>query len=304
MPTNVYFSHGTKNEQYLVEDLIIESLRIYGNEFFYIPSNLISNDDVFGEDRLSEFKSSFPIEMYFENVDSLAGQGAFIQKFGLMMEQSATLVVARRRWEQLVGRYGQTIIPSRPCEGDLIYFPLSKGLFEVKFVTHQDPFYQLGKLYVYKLQVELFQYSSERIDTGVPEVDSFETLKTFTTNTTRTKFGEVIKINVTNTGSGYTSPPTVNITSNSGYGATATAVLGTGANAGKVVSVTVTNPGTNYQTAPAISFTGGGGTLAAATAVIESNIDKPDSYGDNNTFKQESVDVLWNESNPFGEVGQ
>ena len=131
-----------------MEDLIIESLRIYGQEVMYIPRTLVSKDEILGEDRLSKFKSAFPIEMYFENVDSLDGQGMFIQKFGLMMEQSATLVVARRRWEQFVGRYGATIVPTRPNEGDLIYFPLSKGLFEIKFVQHQDPFYQLGKLYV------------------------------------------------------------------------------------------------------------------------------------------------------------
>lgn len=302
MPTNVYFTQGTKNEQYLVEDLIIESLKIYGQEFFYIPRSLVSKDEILGEDRLSEFKASFPIEMYFDNIDSFAGQGAFIQKFGLMVEQSATLTVARRRWEQLVGRYGQTIIPSRPCEGDLIYFPLSKGLFEIKFVTHQDPFYQLGKLYVYKLQVELFQYASERIDTGIAEVDTFESLKSFTTNTTRSPNGTVIKINVTNQGSGYATAPTVVITSSSGTGAAATAVLGTGANAGKVVSVNVTDGGTRYQTAPVITFTGGGGSNAAATAVIEADVDKVDSYGDNNKFKIQAADVLFSESNPFGEV--
>ena len=271
---NVYFSQGTRNEQYLVEDLIIESLKIYGQEFFYIPRTLVSKDEILGEDRLSQFKTSFPIEMYFENVDSLDGQGAFIQKFGLMMEQSATLVVARRRWDQLVGRYGQTQLPNRPNEGDLLYFPLTKGLFEIKFVQHQDPFYQLGKLYVYKLQVELFQYSSEQIDTGIKEVDAFESLKTFNTNTTRNPHGEVIRIDVTNQGSGYTSVPTVSFTSSSGTGATATAVLGTGSTAGKVISVTVTNPGTSYQVAPVISFIGGGGLNAAATAVIEANIDK------------------------------
>ena len=97
MPTNVYFSQGTRNEQYLVEDLIIESLKIYGQEFFYIPRTLVSKDEILGEDRLSEFKSSFPIEMYFENIDSFDGQGQFIQKFGLMVEQSATLVVAFER---------------------------------------------------------------------------------------------------------------------------------------------------------------------------------------------------------------
>lgn len=302
MPTNVYFTQGTKNEQYLVEDLIIESLKIYGQEFFYIPRTLVAKDEILGEDRLSQFKSSFPIEMYFENVDSFAGQGAFIQKFGLMMEQSATLVVARRRWDQLVGRYGQTQIPTRPNEGDLLYFPLTKGLFEIKFVQHQDPFYQLGKLYVYKLQVELFQYSSERIDTGIKEVDAFETLKTFSTNTTRSPYGTVIKINMTNNGSGYTSAPTVVFSSSNGEGAAATAVLGSGSNSDKVVSVNVTNGGTGYQVPPVISFVGGGGLNAAAEAVIEANIDKVESYADNNKFKIEGADVIFSAENPFGEV--
>jgi hypothetical protein len=304
MPTNVYFSHGTRNEQYLVEDLIIESLKIYGNEFFYIPRTLVSKDNILGEDRLSEFKASFPIEMYFENVDSLDGQGAFIQKFGLMMEQSATLVVARRRWDQLVGRYGQTIIPQRPCEGDLIYFPLSKGLFEIKFVKHQDPFYQLGKLYVYKLQIELFQYSSERIDTGIREVDVFESLKTFSTNSTRNPTSRVLKVTMTNNGSGYTSAPAVTFTSGSGFGAEAAAVLGTGTNAGKVVAVTVTEDGQNYQVAPVVDFIGGGGTGAAATATLEIDIDKVESFGDNNSFKDEATDIVFSETNPFGEVGE
>jgi hypothetical protein len=177
MARSNYFSHGTRNEQLFHEDLIVESLHQYGTNFYYIPRTLIAKDEILGEDRLSKFKQAFEIEMYLENVDGFDGQGAFIQKFGLMMEQSATLVVARRRWEQLIGRYGQTIIPTRPCEGDLIYFPLTEGLFEIKFVTHQDPFYQIGKLFVYKLQVELFQYASERMETGIKEIDDFETLK-------------------------------------------------------------------------------------------------------------------------------
>lgn len=299
---NVYFSQGTRNEQFLIEDLIIESLKIYGQEFFYIPRTLVSKDEILGEDRLSEFKSSFPIEMYFENVDSLDGQGAFIQKFGMMMEQSATLVVARRRWDQLVGRYDVTIIPTRPCEGDLIYFPLSKAMFEIKFVKHQDPFYQLGKLYVYKLQVELFQYASERIDTGIKDVDVFETLNTFSTNTTRNLTGQVTSITVTNQGSGYTSVPTVSIISSSGFGATAIAVRGTGSTANKIVSINITNAGSGYQTAPVISISGGAGTGATATSTIDIDIDKSNSFGDNNKFKTEAADVLFSVTNPFGEV--
>ena len=177
--THPLFGHGNVNEQNLLEDLIIESLHHYGINFFYIPRTLVSKDDILGEDRLSEFKNSYPIEMYFENVESLGGQQFYIQKFGMMVEQTATLVVARRRWNQLIGRYGKTIIPSRPNEGDLIYFPLTNGLFEIKFVDHQNPFYQLGKLYTYKLEVELFQYSSERLNTGIPEIDVFESLKSF-----------------------------------------------------------------------------------------------------------------------------
>jgi hypothetical protein len=303
MPTNVYFSQGTRNEQYLVEDLIIESLKIYGQDMFYIPRTLVSKDEILGEDRLSKFTSSFPIEMYFENVDSFDGQGAFIQKFGLMMEQSATLVVARRRWEQFIGRYSKTIIPTRPCEGDLIYFPLTKGLFEIKFVKHQDPFYQLGKLYVYKLQVELFQYASENIDTGIPEIDAFESLKTFNTNTTRNPNGRVNSINVTARGAGYTSIPTVQFTSVLGRGATAEAVLGQGVDADKVVKINIINEGSGYTIPPIISIVGGNGGGAFAEATVEINIDKTESYGDNNKFKQQANDhVLFDVNNPFGDV--
>jgi len=174
---NVYFSHGTRNEQYLLEDLIIESISIWGQEFMYIPRQLVAKDDILGEDRLSKFEYAYPIDMYLENVDGFEGQGAFIQKFGLMMEQSATLTVARRTWERIVGKHSGNMLPNRPSEGDLLYYPLTKGLFEIKFVEHQDPFYQLKKLYVYRLQVELFQYASERIETGVPAIDIFETLK-------------------------------------------------------------------------------------------------------------------------------
>jgi hypothetical protein len=301
---NVYFSQGTKNEQYLIEDIIIESLKIYGNEVFYIPRSLVSKDNVLGEDRLSQFKSAFPIEMYFENVDSFGGQGAFIQKFGLMIEQSATLVVARRRWNQFVGRYGVTTVPNRPNEGDLIYFPLTGGLFEIKFVQHLDPFYQLGKLYVYKLQVELFQYSSERIDTGIAEVDAFESLKTFSTNTTRNIHGRVDTVTLTNSGSGYTTAPAVTFTSSSGLGAAATAILGTGSNTGKVVSINVTNRGTGYSIAPTLSFVGGGGTGAAATCTLDIDINKSsDGFGENDAFKTASTGVLnFDENNPFGEI--
>lgn len=179
MARSTYFSQGTHGEQNLLEDLIVESMSIYGTDFYYIPRTLVGKDDILGEDRLSQFKDAYPIEMYMENVDGYEGQGAFIQKFGLMLEQTATLTCARRTWNKLVGKFGKTILPNRPAEGDLLYFPLSKSLFEIKYVESKDPFYQLGKLYVYRLSIELFQYASEKIDTGIPAIDIFETLKTF-----------------------------------------------------------------------------------------------------------------------------
>jgi len=301
MGRNVYFTHGTKNEQHLLEDLIIESISIFGQEMYYIPRTLVARDDILGEDRLSKFKDAYPIDMYLESVDGFEGQGAFIQKFGLMMEQSATLTVARRSWERFVGKHTELALPNRPAEGDLLYFPLTGGLFEIKFVDHQDPFYQLKKLYVYRLQVELFQYASERMETGNAEIDVFETLKTFSTDVTRSAYGEVLSINVTNQGSGYTSIPSVTI-SGGGQGATATATLGTGSTAGKVIKITVTNSGSQYTSVPTVTISAPtSGIRATATATIHNNVDKPGSFGDNNKFKQEAQDILFNKNNPFNE---
>ena len=209
MARSVYFSNGIRSEQLTYEDIIVESISIYGQDFYYIPRVLVGKDEILGEDRLSQFKEAYGIEMYLETVNGFEGQGAFIQKFGLMMEQSATLTVARRKWEQLVGQHGKSVLPNRPAEGDLLFFPLTGGLFEIKFVTHQDPFYQAGKLYVYKLQVELFQYSSEKIDTGIKDIDVFETLKTFDQELVPN--GTVTGFKITNKGVGYNAAPLVKI---------------------------------------------------------------------------------------------
>ena len=295
MAKNPYFKFGTNSEQNVVEDLIIECLQIYGQEMFYVPRTLVSKDEILGEDRLSEFKNAYPIEMYFENVDGFGGNGAFMSKFGLMIEQSATLVVARKRWQQAVAQYGQTILPNRPAEGDLLYFPLTGGLFEIKFVQHQNPFYQIGKLYTYKLDIELFQYASERIDTGYNVIDDFESLKTFDIDTSVTKFGMIDSIQVTNGGTGYTSA-TVSITSTTGKGATATVIVSNGT----ISAINVTNPGTGYQDVTVVIT--GDGSDATATATLINDIDKVESYGDNNSFKREAESFIFNDRNPFGEV--
>jgi hypothetical protein len=169
-------------ENTLIQSLITEAIHIHGVDFLYLPRTLVGKDDLLGEDRLSKFESAIPIIMYMENSDGgFQGQGAFAAKFGLTMEQSATLTLSRVTWNNAVAA-NPTVLSARPKEGDLLYFPMTGGLFEIMFVQHQDAFYQAGQLYVYKLTVELFRYASEQMNTGVAAVDAFENQKSADVN--------------------------------------------------------------------------------------------------------------------------
>ena len=175
MPTNVYFDTGTKPEQHLYEDLMIEQLRIYGQDVFYIPRTLVKEDELFGEDTLSKFDDAYQIEMYFENVEGYEGEKEIMSKFGLQMNEDVTFVVARRRFEQLVSHDSNLIVKTRPNEGDLVYFPKVSKIFEISFVDHDDPFYQIHNVPAFKLKCKTFEYSGEDIDTGFTEIDAIET---------------------------------------------------------------------------------------------------------------------------------
>ena len=175
MPTNVYFDTGTKAEQHLYEDLIIEQLSIYGQEVFYIPRTLVKEDELFGEDTLSKFDDSYLIEMYFENVDGFEGEADIMSKFGLQIDDQGTFVVSRRRFEQLVSHDSNLIVKTRPNEGDLIYFSKLSKLFEISFVEDEAPFFQIHNVPAFKLKVKTFEYSSEILDTGITEIDAIET---------------------------------------------------------------------------------------------------------------------------------
>ena len=174
MPRNPYFSLGAASEKNLYEDIIIEGLRIYGQDVYYLPRSVINEDGIFNEAQLSEFGEAFMIEMYVENIDGFEGEGDILSKFGLEMRDQMTLIVSGRRWNQLVGRF-QPNLETRPQEGDLIYFPLVKGLFQIHYVEEESPFYQLQNIPTFKLKCELFEYSNEAMDTGVGEIDDFET---------------------------------------------------------------------------------------------------------------------------------
>ncbi len=175
MPTNVYFDTGTRPEQHLYEDLIIEQLRIYGQDVYYIPRRMVSEDELFGEDGLSKFEDAYLIEMYVDNVDGYEGEKELMTKFGLDIQDDATFTVARRRWEQFVAIDNNIIVSLRPNEGDLVYWPRGNKLFEITFVDHDDPFYQVQNLPTYKLKCKTFEYGSEEIDTGIAQIDSIET---------------------------------------------------------------------------------------------------------------------------------
>lgn len=175
MPTNVYFDTGTKPEQHLYEDLMIEQLKIYGQDVYYIPRTLVKEDNLLGEDVLSKFGDAYQIEMYFENVEGYEGEKEIMSKFGLQMQDDATFVVAKRRFEQLVSGDANLIVKTRPNEGDLVYFPKVNKMFEISFVDHDDPFYQVHNIPAYKLKVKTFEYSSEDINTGIAEIDAIET---------------------------------------------------------------------------------------------------------------------------------
>ena len=170
MAKNPYFK-PKEEENNLIRDLTAEAIQIHGQDMVYIPRVSVDRDTLFGEDTLSKFTEANTIEMYIDTVDGFQGEGDFISKFGLEIRDSIDLVVSKKRFEETFG-HEENI--TRPREGDLIYFPLSKGLFEIKFVEHENPFYQLGKLYVYKLSCELFAYSQETIDTGYDDVDKLE----------------------------------------------------------------------------------------------------------------------------------
>lgn len=175
MPTNVYFNTGTKPEQRLYEDLIIEQLRAFGQDVYYLPRKLVNEDTLFGEDTLSSFNDAYQVEMYLDNIEGYEGQKEMMTRFGLDMQDEATWVVSKRRFEQLISTDQNLIVSTRPNEGDLIYFPLAKKLFEISFVDQDDPFYQIANLPVFKMRCRTFEYSSEALDTGVSEIDAIET---------------------------------------------------------------------------------------------------------------------------------
>lgn len=174
MPRNIYISHGSDSEKILYEDLIIESIKIYGHDVYYLPREIVELDKIMNDDVISKFNKNHVVEMYLESIDGFEGDGKLITKFGLEIRDQITLMVSRRRWNQMVGRFGEPDPKIRPVEGDLIYMPLVRGLYEIKYVDDKKPFFQLNNLPVYKIVCELFEYANQHFDTGIDTIDDIQ----------------------------------------------------------------------------------------------------------------------------------
>jgi len=179
MARNVYFSQAVRSEQHLYEDLVIESLKIYGQDVYYIPRNIVNRDNILNEDIASQFDDAYMIEAYIENPEGFDGAGDLYSKFGLEIRDDANFIISRRTWDRLVGLWNNSIDVNKPQEGDLIYLPLSNSVFEIMMVEDEQPFYQLSQLPVWKLQCSLFEYNEENFNTGVDVIDQLQTLVSY-----------------------------------------------------------------------------------------------------------------------------
>jgi len=286
MALNPFFLQGSKGEQGLVQDLVNEQLRMYGIECHYIPRKLVTSSTIMKEVTESKFEQAFPLETYLMNTDGYAGQGDILTKFGVRVTDEATFVISKERFEESVAPFLEQdddyTLSNRPKEGDLIFFPLGKRIFEIKFVEHERPFYQLQKNYVYQLQCELFEYEDEVIDTNVNSIDEVvqtdgyiarlilsDVGSTATANATL-NFGAVQQIFVQNDGYGYLAAPTVSISTSPGVDATAVAIMTERSGIGTAKSIDrilLINPGGGYIGIPTVTVPGTGIATAGITTL-------------------------------------
>jgi hypothetical protein len=304
---NPFFLQGSKTEQGLIQDLINEQLRMYGVEVFYLPRKYITEKTIIKEVIESSFDHAYPIEAYVENFDGYGDNTTILSKFGIQALNELTIIISKERFEEyitpLIKDQSNIKLSSRPKEGDIIYFPLGDRLFEIKFVEHEQPFYQLQKNYVYTLKCELFRYEDEVIDTGISFIDDniggsggeqdsaqagiIQKLNMVGTGITASAITTLINggirfFTVTNRGSGYINSPRVAISSAPGGGVTG---IGSATLIGGIVvctdsanpatksvqSIEVINPGFGYTIAPKVLIFGDG-SGATATSTIGDGI--------------------------------
>ena len=302
MPLNSYFLQGSNSEQRLVQDLINEQLKIYGQDVVYLPRKMINKDTILNDVTASEFDDSFRMEAYLANYEGFQGGGDILSKFGVQSTDQVTFIISKERYEDFISPFiaddSRVLVSSRPQEGDLIYFPLDNTMFEIKYVEAKKPFYQLNKLYVYQLSCEVFDAAlDDNIDTGLEPVDQSVRDFVYTTKLTLVGLGastatatavvaktlsilqtgqSISSIDLINDGSGYTTPPLIGISTapSQGINATAVAIMTNipGQIEQSIERIDIINPGFGYTVPPTITIRSQNafGTGAAATAIISS----------------------------------
>jgi hypothetical protein len=301
MSLNPFFLQGSPGEQFLVQDLINEQLKIYGVDVYYLPRKIFKTDNIIREIQSSKFDDVFMLEAYINNYDGYAPDSDIMTKFGLRLKNEISLTISRERYEEFIAPFLEGIssgiregriteydfadLITRPKEGDLIYFPLGERLFEIKRVESEKPFYQLGSNYTYELSCELYEYENELIDTNIEQVDNTVEDEGYITSltlvgsaitasaTASIGTGAISEIFLNNDGNGYASAPTITFSNppNLGGGdvlATAVAITTSRANVQSILRLELTNGGSGYTSPPTIAISGGGGTGAAATCSI------------------------------------
>ena len=304
MPLNPFFLQGSQSEQRLVQDLVNEQLRIYGVEVKYLPRRIIKKDNIFTEVQSSRFGDNFSIEAYVNTFDGYGGAGDIMTKFGMSLKDELIVTISKERFEDFISPFlmdlpaGEVEVTSRPNEGDLIFFPLGGRLFEIKFVEHEKPFYQLGKNYVYELRCELFELEDEvggwdQLSTTTDEIDDalvdqgyITSLKLISVGSTATlgvttSSGYIRNIFLNDDGYDYDKVPTVAISTAPAGGVDATAVAITTSINGvnSVKEILLTNAGAGYTVTPTVTIVSAASTIlgigsttygvgAAATATL------------------------------------
>lgn len=277
--------NGSAQEQKFIENLIVETIEIYGQDIYYVPRTLVNRDTVFGEDSDSKFESAKAIRAYVNNVEGWEGQGELLSKFGVRIEDKTTFIFSREKFKEHVDDSTVLNVEGRPNEGDLIWFPVTKHLFSIKFVEAEKPFYQLGKGYVWECQCELFEYSDEEINTGITDLDAIETA-----------FANAITVGLVAGGSGtFTAGETV-----TGGTSNVTAEVKS-FDAGTRTLIVINRSGT-FQVPETI--TGGTSSASWTTATYNTINNTNSEYDQNNDFETLDNDIIdFTESNPFGTVG-
>ena len=285
MATNSFFTQGTTGEQDLVGSLVTEQIKMFGKDVYYIPRTLVDRDSVFEEDSLSAFNGAYLIEAYIEDATGFRGDGDMFSKFGVRISDQVTFIISRERFTAAVDDNAQLIVEGRPNEGDLIHLPMANKTFEIQFVEHEVPFYQLGKVHVWGLRCELFEYSDEDFNTGVAEIDAVEV-----------NFANAVSVNV----------------ADGGTGDFVAGEIVTGGNSNVTAEVKTWNSATrqlvvyNRSGIFSIPETITGNTSGAAwTSATYNTLNNMNSETDQNFTLETQADAIidFSEGNPFGDFG-